>query len=68
MISVIWALELIHCYSRKEEEKKYLQNSIGNMSTLNSPEEVFAEKLINLNPWAEKVRFTRTGGEANAVA
>ena len=41
----------------------------GNMSTLNAPEEVYlAEKLIELNPWASKVRFARTGGEANAIA
>jgi glutamate-1-semialdehyde 2,1-aminomutase len=41
----------------------------GNMSTLNCPEEVYlAEKLIELHPWAEMVRFTRSGGEANAVA
>ena len=41
----------------------------GNLSTLNCPEEVFlAEKLIEINPWASKVRFARTGGEANAVA
>jgi len=41
----------------------------GNMSTLNCPEEVYlAEKLIELHPWAEMVRFARTGGEANAIA
>ena len=41
----------------------------GNMSTLNCPEEVFlAEKLIELHPWAQMVRFARTGGEANAIA
>jgi glutamate-1-semialdehyde 2,1-aminomutase len=41
----------------------------GNMSTLNCPEEVFlAERLVGMHPWAEMVRFTRTGGEANAVA
>lgn len=41
----------------------------GNMSTLNCPEEVFlAEKLIELNPWAEMVRFARSGGEANSIA
>jgi len=41
----------------------------GNMSTLNCPEEVFlAEKLIEINPWADMVRFARTGGEANAIA
>lgn len=43
--------------------------SDGNMSTLNAPEEVYlAEKLIELHPWAEMVRFARTGGEANAIA
>ncbi len=42
---------------------------LGNMSTLNCPEEVYlAEKLIELHPWAEMVRFARTGGEANAIA
>jgi glutamate-1-semialdehyde 2,1-aminomutase len=41
----------------------------GNMSTLNCPEEVWlAERLIELHPWADMVRFTRSGGEANAVA
>jgi len=41
----------------------------GNLSTLNAPEEVYlAERLISIHPWASKVRFARTGGEANAVA
>ena len=41
----------------------------GNMSTLNCPEEVYlAEKLIEINPWADMVRFARSGGEANAIA
>jgi glutamate-1-semialdehyde aminotransferase len=41
----------------------------GNMSTLNCPEEVeLAEKLIEINPWADMVRFARSGGEANAIA
>ncbi|TSA48469.1 MAG: aminotransferase class III-fold pyridoxal phosphate-dependent enzyme [Nitrosomonadales bacterium] len=41
----------------------------GNMSTLNCPEEIYlAEKLIELHPWADMVRFARSGGEANAVA
>ncbi len=41
----------------------------GNLSTLNCPEEVFlAEKLLNMHPWAGKVKFSRTGGEANAMA
>ncbi len=41
----------------------------GNMSTFNCPEEVYlAEKLIEINPWADMVRFARSGGEANAIA
>jgi len=41
----------------------------GCMSTLNPPEEVeLAEKLCSIHPWAENVRFTRTGGEAMSVA
>ncbi len=43
--------------------------SNGNMSTFNCPEEVYlAEKLVALNPWADMVRFARSGGEANAIA
>jgi glutamate-1-semialdehyde 2,1-aminomutase len=42
---------------------------VGNMSTLNCPEEVYlAERLIELHPWADMVKFARTGGEANAIA
>jgi len=41
----------------------------GSMSTLNCPEEVLlAKKLIDLHPWADMVRFCRTGGEACAIA
>ncbi len=41
----------------------------GNMSTLNCPEEVYlAEKLIEIHNWADMVRFSRSGGEANAIA
>ena len=41
----------------------------GNMSTLNAYEDVtLAEMLLKINPWAEMVKFARTGGEANAVA
>lgn len=41
----------------------------GNMSTFNCPEEVYlAEKLIELHPWSDMVRFARSGGEANAIA
>ncbi len=41
----------------------------GNMSTFSCPEEVMlAEKLVEINPWADMVRFARTGGEANSIA
>lgn len=41
----------------------------GNLSSLNCPEEVYlAEKLIEINPWGDMVRFARSGGEANAIA
>ena len=50
---------------------KAVKNTVskGNLSSLNSPEEVkLAEKLIKLHPWASMARFTRSGGEANSVA
>lgn len=41
----------------------------GSMATLNSPEEVeLAELLFKIHPWAEQIRYARTGGEAMAVA
>lgn len=41
----------------------------GTMSTLNCAEDVeLAELLCELHPWAEMVRYTRSGGEAMAVA
>lgn len=41
----------------------------GSMSSLNCFEEVaLAERLISLHPWADMVRFARTGGEACAIA
>ncbi len=47
--------------------KKVILN--GNLTTLNCPEEVeLAERLISLHPWAEKVKFARSGGEANTIA
>lgn len=57
-------------YSNKEVDNAVIKNiKKGNMSTLNCPEEVkLAEKLIELNPWADMVRFAKTGGEANMVA
>tara|TARA_B100001094_G_scaffold333420_1_gene411947 strand:- start:7714 stop:9054 length:1341 start_codon:yes stop_codon:yes gene_type:complete len=47
--------------------KKAVNN--GSFSTLNSYEEVeLSEKLIDLHPYMEMIRFTRSGGEANAMA
>ena len=54
-----------------EEVDDAVRNVInsGNMSTFSCPEEVaLAEKLIEINPWADCVRFSRAGGEANAMA
>ncbi len=43
--------------------------SAGVVSSLNCPEEVeLAELLCELHPWAEMVRYARTGGEAMAMA
>ena len=41
----------------------------GSISTLNPPEDVeLAQLLIKDNPWAESVKFARTGGESMSVA
>ena len=41
----------------------------GSMCTLNCPEEVeLADLLCEIHPWAEMVRFARTGGEAMSIA
>ena len=57
-------------YGHPEVDAAVLQTvQQGNMSTFNCPEEVYlAEKLIEIHPWADMVRFARTGGEANAIA
>ena len=57
-------------YGHPEVDEAVISNlKAGNMSTLNCPEEVYlAEKLISLHPWAQMVRFARSGGEANAIA
>jgi len=40
----------------------------GSMTTLNCPEEIqLAEVLCEIHPWAEMVRYARTGGEAMAI-
>ncbi len=57
-------------YNYPDVEKEVIKTiKNGNMSTLNSVEEIIlAEKLTSMHPWAEMARFTRSGGEANAVA
>jgi len=57
-------------YRRREIDNavKNVINS-GNMTTLNSKEEILlAEKLIEMHPWSQMAKFTRSGGEASAVA
>ena len=40
----------------------------GSMTTLNPPEDVeLAEMLLKIHPWADKVRYARTGGESISV-
>lgn len=42
---------------------------LGTSSSLNCPEEVdLADLLCDIHPWAEKVRYSRTGGEAMVIA
>ncbi len=42
---------------------------LGNMSTLNAPEEVeLAEIMCDLHPWADEIRYARSGGESMAIA
>ncbi len=57
-------------YGHPEVDEAVMKTVVnGNMSTLNCPEEVYlAEKLVELHPWADMVRFARSGGEANAIA
>ena len=50
---------------------KSVSNNInkGNMTSLNCPEEVYlSKKIIKHHAWASMAKFTRGGGEANAVA
>ncbi len=41
----------------------------SSMNTLNAPEDVeLAEILLKLHPWADNVRYCRTGGESMSIA
>ena len=57
-------------YNNKTIDRSVLQTiKKGNLSTLNSPEEVYlASKFIEMSPWAGQVKFARSSGEANAIA
>ena len=57
-------------YSNKQVDKKVMQVvKSGNMSTLNNPDEVtLAEMLLDINKWADQVKFARTGAEASTIA
>ena len=57
-------------YSNSRINKSVLKNiGKGNLTTLNCPEEVLlAKEITKHHIWAEMAKFTRGGGEANAVA
>lgn len=57
-------------YSNNKVDKKVKEIiDKGNLSTLNSPEEVeLSRRILSLHKWADTIRYTRSGGEANAVA
>jgi glutamate-1-semialdehyde 2,1-aminomutase len=57
-------------YGNDNVNKSVLKNiKKGNLTTLNCPEEVYlAKKVIDHHPWASMAKFTRGGGEANALA
>jgi|TARA_B110000259_G_C13996755_1_gene394699 glutamate-1-semialdehyde 2,1-aminomutase len=57
-------------YSNKKLNSKISKAiKMGNMTTLNCPEEVeLTKKLLSLHPWAKMAKYARSGGEANAIA
>ncbi len=57
-------------YNNERINKSVLENiNKGNMTTLNCPEEVLlAKQIIKHHRWASMAKFTRGGGEANALA
>ena len=69
-LSIMSAGTNILGYANSDVDNFVKQNiDKSNMSTLNCPEEVLlAEKLIEMHPWSEMVRFAKTGGEANSIA
>ena len=57
-------------YCNKNVDSKVIKAcKDGNMSSLNCTEEVkLAEKLVELHPWSDMVKFARSGGEINSIA
>ncbi len=57
-------------YNNPNIDKEVIRKiKLGNMSTLNSTEEVqLAGELLNIHKWAGMAKFARSGGEANALA
>ena len=57
-------------YSNTKVDRKVMEVvRNGNMSTLNNPDEVeLAEMLLDINKWADQVKFARTGAEASTIA
>lgn len=69
-VSLMGVGSCIHGYANEDIDnaaKGAIDNGV--MCTLNAPEEVsLAEKLLEIHPWAEGVRFAKAGGEAMALA
>lgn len=57
-------------YANNDVDKAVIKAiEAGTMSSLNCIEELkLAEKLIEINPWSDMVKFTKSGGEANSLA
>ena len=57
-------------YSDKDINKTAIKTiKEGSMTTLNPPEDVeLAEELLKIHPWAQSVKYARTGGESMSIA
>ena len=56
-------------YSNEKVTRSVLKNIYKGNLPLNCPEEIYlSNKLIDHHKWADMVKFTRSGGEANALA
>ena len=68
MICAVGQSILGYC-NKKLNSKIFKTIEMGNMTTLNCPEEVeLTKKLLSLHPWAKMAKYARSGGEANAIA